>query len=93
MTMAVTVQSDEEQGGAAGRVLYIDTEGTFRPQRVQQIAAARGLASLEDGSASTVTDNILVARCWRAELCKRKLTSIKLNVRVQKAKRRIFLAF
>jgi len=25
-------------GGAEGKALYIDTEGTFRPQRLQQIA-------------------------------------------------------
>jgi DNA repair protein RAD51 len=27
-----------DMGGAEGKALYIDTEGTFRPQRLQQIA-------------------------------------------------------
>ena len=27
-----------EMGGAEGKALYIDTEGTFRPQRLAQIA-------------------------------------------------------
>jgi DNA repair protein RadA len=30
-------------GGLDGHVIYIDTEGTFRPERVEQIAMARGL--------------------------------------------------
>jgi RecA/RadA recombinase len=27
-----------EMGGAEGKALYIDTEGSFRPQRIAQIA-------------------------------------------------------
>ena len=27
-----------EEGGAAGRVAYVDTEGTFRPKRIAEIA-------------------------------------------------------
>ena len=27
-----------DMGGGEGKALYIDTEGTFRPQRLQQIA-------------------------------------------------------
>jgi DNA repair protein RadA len=30
-------------GGLDGSVIYIDTEGTFRPERLEQIARARGL--------------------------------------------------
>ena len=57
-TMSVLAQLDPEQGGGAGRVLYIDTEGTFRPDRVKQIAEARGY--LAEG----VQDNILVSRTF-----------------------------
>jgi DNA repair protein RadA len=32
-----------ESRGLDGGVIYIDTEGTFRPERLEQIAAARGL--------------------------------------------------
>jgi meiotic recombination protein DMC1 len=34
----VCTQLPSEMGGAEGKVLYIDTEGTFRPQRLAQIA-------------------------------------------------------
>jgi DNA repair protein RadA len=33
--------------GLDGKVIYIDTEGTFRPERIQQIAESRGFVSLE----------------------------------------------
>jgi RecA/RadA recombinase len=34
----VTCQLSLEQGGGEGKALYIDTEGTFRPQRLVSIA-------------------------------------------------------
>eukprot|EP01024_Parvocaulis_polyphysoides_P015800 TRINITY_DN16984_c0_g2_i2.p1 TRINITY_DN16984_c0_g2~~TRINITY_DN16984_c0_g2_i2.p1 ORF type:complete len:330 (+),score=48.75 TRINITY_DN16984_c0_g2_i2:340-1329(+) len=37
-TLCVTCQLAIEQGGGEGRALYIDTEGTFRPQRLASIA-------------------------------------------------------
>jgi len=37
--LAVTVQLPVEQGGLAGKVLYIDTEQVFRPERVIEIAS------------------------------------------------------
>jgi DNA repair protein RadA len=37
----------EAQGGLNGNVLYIDTEATFRPERVQQIAPRFGIKSKE----------------------------------------------
>ena len=41
--LCVTVQLGEAQGGLNGNVLYIDTEATFRPERVQQIAPRFGI--------------------------------------------------
>ena len=41
--LAVMVQLPEEKGGLRGKALYIDTENTFRPERILQIAKARGL--------------------------------------------------
>ena len=41
--LCVTVQLDEAQGGLNGGVLFIDTESTFRPERVQQIAPRFGV--------------------------------------------------
>jgi DNA repair protein RadA len=42
-TLSVMAQQPEDQGGVAGSVIYIDTEGTFRPERVKQIAEGRGI--------------------------------------------------
>jgi len=41
--LAVMVQLPREEGGLGARALYIDTEGTFRPERVISIARYRGL--------------------------------------------------
>lgn len=37
-TLAVTCQLPIDQGGAEGKCLYIDTEGTFRPERLLAVA-------------------------------------------------------
>jgi DNA repair protein RAD51 len=36
--LCVTCQLPLDQGGGEGKALYIDTEGTFRPQRLLAIA-------------------------------------------------------
>ncbi|MEM4963560.1 MAG: DNA repair and recombination protein RadA [Pyrobaculum sp.] len=41
--LAVMVQLPEERGGLSAKAIYIDTENTFRPERIMQIARARGL--------------------------------------------------
>jgi len=41
--IAVNAQLPPEQGGLGGDVVFIDTEGTFRPERIKQIADAKGL--------------------------------------------------
>jgi DNA repair protein RadA len=41
--LAVNVQLPMEQGGLEGHTLMIDTENTFRPERIYQIAEAQGL--------------------------------------------------
>ena len=38
LTLAVRVQLPVEQGGANGKAVFIDTEGTFRPARIKQIS-------------------------------------------------------
>lgn len=45
--LCVTVQLSEAQGGLNGNVLYIDTEATFRPERIQQIAPRFGIKASE----------------------------------------------
>ena len=42
-TLCATARQPIELGGLDSGVIYIDTEGTFRPERLEQIARARGL--------------------------------------------------
>ena len=44
LSLAVNVQLPKEQGGASGKCVFIDTEGTFRPARVKQLAEQHNLA-------------------------------------------------
>ena len=54
--LAVNVQLPVSKGGLDGAVLFIDTEGTFRPERIEAIAKAMGL------DPKKVLDNIFVSR-------------------------------
>ena len=38
LTLCVTCQLPREQSGGEGKALYIDTEGSFRPERLTAIA-------------------------------------------------------
>ncbi len=38
MQLALTVQLSVEQGGADGQCIYVDTEGSFVPARVAEMA-------------------------------------------------------
>ena len=42
-TLCVMVQLPKEQGGLDAGAIYVDTENTFRPERIAGIAEARGL--------------------------------------------------
>lgn len=42
-TLCCTCQLQPGEGGLGGGAIYIDTESTFRPERLYQIAQARGL--------------------------------------------------
>ena len=59
--LAVMVQLPEEKGGLNAKALYIDTEGTFRPERIMQIAKYRGLDPKE------ALKNILYARAYNSD--------------------------
>ena len=61
LTLAVHVQLPKEQGGANGKAVFIDTEGTFRPERIKQIA--EGIGAQPD----KVLKNILVARAFNSD--------------------------
>lgn len=60
-TIAVNVQLPIDKGGAAGKAVYIDTEGTFRPDRIRQMAEAIG------ANPEKVLKNILVARAFNSD--------------------------
>ncbi len=60
-TLAVNAQLPKEQGGAAGKAVVIDTEGTFRPERIKQLATA---INADPGK---VLKNILVARAFNSD--------------------------
>ncbi|EKF31859.1 meiotic recombination protein DMC1, putative [Trypanosoma cruzi marinkellei] len=60
-TLCVTSQLPTSMGGGNGKVIYVDTESTFRPERIKPIAARFGL------DADAVLNNILVARAYTHE--------------------------
>jgi DNA repair protein RadA len=60
-TLAVRTQLPIENGGANGKTVFIDTEGTFRPARIKQIAEGLG------ANPEKVLKNILVARAFNAD--------------------------
>ena len=60
MMLAVTAQLPPEEGGLGGNVAFIDTEGTFMPERIYQIAEARSL------DPKKIANNILVARAYNS---------------------------
>lgn len=65
--LSVDAQLPRDQGGLDGSVLFIDTEGTFRPERIEAIALDKGLdpvKALEDimvVRATTTDQQILTA--------------------------------
>lgn len=61
LTLAVNAQLPLEKGGANGKTIFIDTEGTFRPTRIRQIAEGQGL------NPENVLKNILVARAFNSD--------------------------
>ena len=60
-TLAVNVQLPSEKGGVNGKCAFIDTEGTFRPQRIKQIAEAMQI------NPEKVLKNIFVARAFNSD--------------------------
>jgi len=61
LSFAVNVQLPIDMGGANGKAVYIDTEGTFRPERVRQIAEAVG------ANPEKILKNIFVARAFNSD--------------------------
>ncbi len=59
--LAVNVQLPASKGGLDGNVLFIDTEGTFRPERIKQICDA------QDIDAKKTLENIIYVRAKTTE--------------------------
>ncbi|CAG8541153.1 15772_t:CDS:2 [Cetraspora pellucida] len=60
-TLAVTCQLPVNNGGAEGMCIYIDTEGTFRPERLATISERFGM------DVNEVLDNVAVARAYNTD--------------------------
>ncbi|KAK7346820.1 hypothetical protein VNO80_21343 [Phaseolus coccineus] len=60
-TLCVTCQLPLDQGGGEGKAMYIDAEGTFRPQRLLQIADRFGL------NGANVLENFAYARAYNTD--------------------------
>jgi DNA repair protein RadA len=59
--LAVNVQLPEDKGGIGKTAIYIDTENTFRPERIIQMAQAYDLEP------EKVLENIIVARAYNSD--------------------------
>ena len=65
--LAIMVQLPEEKGGLNGKALYIDTEGTFRPERIYQIVQARKLHETLNRDPKDFLKNIFYARVYTSD--------------------------
>jgi DNA repair protein RadA len=61
LSLTVNVQLPLEKGGANAKAVFIDTEGTFRPERIRQYAEGIG------ANPEKVLKNILVARAFNSD--------------------------
>ena len=61
LVLAVNVQLPIDMGGANGKAVFIDTEGTFRSERIKQIAEAIG------ANPEKILKNIFVARAFNSD--------------------------
>ena len=59
--LAVNVQLPVDKGGANGKAVFIDCEGTFRPERIKQISEGVG------ANPEKVLKNIFVARAFNSD--------------------------
>ncbi len=60
-TLCITCQLSVTEGGGEGKAMYIDTEGSFRPARLQAIAARFGL------DPDVALENVAYARAQNSE--------------------------
>ncbi|MHA1369690.1 MAG: DNA repair and recombination protein RadA [Promethearchaeota archaeon] len=59
--LCLNVQLSDENGGVNGKAMFIDTEGTFRPERLVQMAAPSGVAPRK------ILQNVIYAHAFNHE--------------------------
>lgn len=59
--LALTAQLPIEKGGLGGKALFIDSEGTFRPERIKQMAEALEM------DPDVALHNVLTARAYNSD--------------------------
>ena len=59
-SLCVMVSQDKAHGGLGGKAIYIDTENTFRPERIVSICHARNIVP------GHVLDSIIVAKAYNS---------------------------
>lgn len=59
-SLCVMVSQDRAHGGLGGKAIYIDTENTFRPERIVSICNARNIVP------DHVLDSIIVAKAYNS---------------------------
>ena len=69
-TLCVTCQLPRNEGGGEGKAIYIDTEGTFRPEKLAPIAERFGLDPKE------VIENVFYARAYNSDHQSRLLIQV-----------------
>src|SRR5579872_6301392 len=74
-TLCVMVQAPRDQGGLEAKAVYVDTENTFRPERVAEIARSRG----QDPQASL--EGVIVAKAFNSSHQELILGELGLQIR------------
>ena len=69
-TLCVTCQLPKSDGGGEGKAIYIDTEGTFRPEKLALIAERFGLDPKE------TIENVYYARAYNSDHQQRLLVQV-----------------
>lgn len=73
LTACITAQLSEEAGGCNGKTAFIDTEGTFRPERLREIAPRFSL------DPEKALENVIFARAYNSEHQSDLLTALSLK--------------
>src|SRR5437773_7940098 len=79
-TLCTVAQLPAESSGLGGAVIFIDTEGTFRPERVKQIAEESGLDAIQ------ILKNIFLRKVYNATHLELIPTSLGKSIEEQNGK-------